>query len=310
MKTLVVVLGGCVLSAAAQAQPSVTVDFTGASISSLSTNPSDLVRTSAGTIDAAGGYQFVFNPTVHTTGLLGGLLFPNPTPLGDVLNSFVPGQQRILRGAVRNPGAGVPVTLDTEIVAGTFSGLSISLTFDQKVLATRQGQAAIRNIAKPFGLGIAVDSGGAVFTTYVPPPAQKTEFHFDGDLQSVKESGLASGSGPGKIRYLDDPAFGPILGGPGAETTYPNPPTPQDITRQQSGFGTTASFGIPSIAGEEDTVYKTSPPRNLNDPATVAKNRGIGLAFWPNTRDYWPEDRNGQWTMVWDLLIPTTAWNS
>ena len=185
MKTLVVVLGGCVLSAAAQAQPSVTVDFTGASISSLSTNPSDLVRTSAGTIDAAGGYQFVFNPTVHTTGLLGGLLFPNPTPLGDVLNSFVPGQQRILRGAVRNPGAGVPVTLDTEIVAGTFSGLSISLTFDQKVLATRQGQAAIRNIAKPFGLGIAVDSGGAVFTTYVPPPAQKTEFHFDGDLQSV-----------------------------------------------------------------------------------------------------------------------------
>ncbi len=184
MKIIAAALGGCMASVGALAQPSVSVDFAGASISSLSTNPGDLVRTSTGSIDAAGGYQFVFNPAVHTTGFLGGLLFPNPTPLGDVLNYFVPGQQRILRGVVRNPGSGVPVTLDTEIVAGTFSGFNISLTFDQKVLGNpnRQGQAAIRNISKPFGLGIAVDSGGAVFNTISPPAAQTTDFHFDGDL--------------------------------------------------------------------------------------------------------------------------------
>ncbi len=296
--------------AIALAQPTVSVDFTGASVSSLSTSPADLVRTSAGTISPAEGYLFEFNPTVHTTGILGGLLFPNQTPLGDVLNFFVPGQQRITRGAMRNPGGAIPVTLDTEIVGGTFSGFTISLTFEQMILATGQGQAAIRNIQKPFGLGIAVDSGGAVFTTFTPPPAQTSEFHFDGDLLSVKETGLAPGAGNGKLRYLDDPAFGPILGGPGAETTYPTPPTPQDVTRQQSSFGTTTSFGIPSINGEEDTIYLTSPPRNLADPTNQAKSRGIGLAFFPNTRDTWPEDRLGQWTMVWDMLIPAASWSS
>ena len=304
------VLASGTLAGTALAQTTVTTDFGGVSISSLSTNPADVVRTSTGTIDAAGGYLFTFNPTVHTTGLLGSALFPNPTPLGDVLNFFVPGQQRIVKGAMRNPGGGVPVTLDTEVVGGTFSGFNISLTFEQKILANRQGQAAIRNIQKPFGLGIAVDSGGAVFQTFTPPPATKTEFQFEGNLQSVKENGLAPASGPGKLRYLDDAAFGPILGGPGGETTYPNPPTPQNVTQAQSAFGTTTSFGIPSINGEEDTVYKTSPTRNLADPTNRAKSRGLGLAFWPNTRDYWPEDRNGQWTMVWDILIPTAAWNA
>ncbi len=173
------------LTSIALAQPTVTTDFGGVSISSLSTNPADVVRTSTGTIDAAGGYLFTFNPTVRTTGLLGSALFPNPTPLGDVLNFFVPGQQRIVKGAMRNPGAGVPVTLDTEVVGGTFSGFNISLTFEQKILANRQGQAAIRNIQKPFGLGIAVESGGAVFQTFTPPPATKTEFQFEGNLQSV-----------------------------------------------------------------------------------------------------------------------------
>src|SRR5207237_6893253 len=119
-------------------------------------------------------------------------------------------QQRILSGAVRNPGAGVPVALDIELLNETFSGQTVSLTFEQRVLGTRQGQAGITHIQKPFGLGIAVDSGGAVFTAAPDlPPPQKSEFHFDGDLHSVKESGLAPGSGPGKIRYLDDHAFGP-----------------------------------------------------------------------------------------------------
>jgi hypothetical protein len=241
------------------------------------------------------------------------VVIPNDTPLGDVLNGFVPGQQRILYGAVRNPPASVPVQLDSESIDGTFSGISLRLTFVQSVLADRRGQAAIRNIQKPFGLGINVVSGGAVFNTFSPPPARVTEFHFDGDLRSVREAGLHPASGPGKLRYLDDPAFGPILGGPGEENTYPNPPTPQDVTRQQSAFGTASSFGLPPVGGsggEEDVVYRVSPPRNLADPGSRAKSRGIGLGLWTNTRDYWPEDRNGQWTMVWDILIPASSWNS
>jgi hypothetical protein len=299
-----------ILAAPALAQPSVSVDFTGVSISSLSTAPADVVRTSTGTINAAGGYTFAFNPVVRGTGLLGAALIPNDTPLGDVLNGVVPGQQRLLYGAVRNPAAAVPVTLDTEYLDGTFSGVSIQLTFEQKVLADRRGQSAIRNIHKPFGLGLNFVSGGAVYNTFSPPPAQVSEFHFDGDLLSVRQSGVAPASGPARARYLDDPAFGPILGGPGAETSYPNPPTPTGVTLAQSAFGTTATFGLPPVNGEEDTVYKTSPTRNLADPGNRAKSRGLGLALWTNTRDTWPDDRNGQWTLVWDILIPPAAWST
>jgi hypothetical protein len=296
------------MPALAPAQPTVFVDCSGASISSLSTNPPDLVRTSTATIDAAPGYTFAFNPIVRGTGFIGVVVIPSDTPLGDVLNGFIPGQQRILYGAVRNPGATVPVTLDRESIDGTFSGITIRLTFEQSVLASRQGQAAIRNIQKPFGLGINVVSGGGVYATFNPPPATISEFHFQGDLLSVRESGLAPASGPGKFRYLDDPAFGPILGGPGEENQYPNPPTPQDITRQQSAFGLASSFGLPPVGTQDDSVYRVSPPRNLADPGNRAKSRGIGLALWSNTRDYWPDDRNGQWTMVWDLLIPAESW--
>lgn len=294
-------------TATVMGQPSVTVNFAGASIPSSGTNPPDLVRNSTGTIDTAPGYLFSFNPIVRGTGLLGFALIPTDRPLGDVLNGFVPGQQRILHGAVRNPEGTVPVRLDREIVAGVFSGISISLTFDQEILGDRRGSAGIRNITKPSGLGINVVSGGAVYTTWTPPIPVVSEFHFDGDLQSVKQSGLAPNSGPARVRYLDDSAFGPILGGPGALTSYPNPPTPQNITIQQSSFGTTTSFGIPGIGGVEDTVYRTSPPRNAMDPTNQAKSRGIGLAMWPNSRDFWPEDRNGQWTLIWDILIPPGA---
>jgi hypothetical protein len=292
------------LGGSAFAQSSLSIDFAGASISSLSTSPPDLVRTSMATIDASPGYLTAFNPVVRGTGFLGLVVIPTDTPLGDVLNGFVPGQQRILYSAVRNPGAGVPVQLSRETLAGTFSGLNLSLTFTQSVLANRTGQSGVRNITKPFGLGLNIVSGGAVYQTWTPPAPRTTEFHFDGDLLSVLESGLAPTSGPGKLRYLDDPRHGPILGGPGQENVYPNPPTPTDITRQQSAFGTTTSFGIPNIGTEVDTVYRVSPPRNLADPTNRAKSRGIGLAFWPNTRDHWPEDRHGQWTMIWDILIP------
>ncbi|GJQ30805.1 MAG: hypothetical protein HBSAPP03_26890 [Phycisphaerae bacterium] len=297
-----------IISPAVLAQPSVFVDCAGASISSLSTNPPDVVRTSTGTIDAAAGYTFAFNPIVRGTGFLGVIVIPNDTPLGDVLNGFVVGSQRTLYGAVRNPGAGVPVTLDSETIAGTFSGISISLTFEQSILADRRGRSAIRNIVKPFGLGINVVSGGGVFQTFNPPPATVSEFHFEGNLQSVRQSGMAPASGFGLLRYLDDSAFGPILGGPAEINAYPNPPTPQNVTQAQSSFGLASSFGLPLPGGEDDVVYKTSPPRNAADPSNQAKSRGLGLAFWPNTRHYWPEDRNGQWTFVWDLLIPSAAW--
>jgi hypothetical protein len=137
-----------------------------------------------------------------------------------------------------------------------------------------------------------------------------TEWHFEGDLQSVRETFEAPESGPSRLRYLDDPAFGPIRGGPGQETQLPSPPTPTGVTQAQSMFGFASSFGIPLPGDEDDIVYRTSPTRNLADPTNRAKSRGLGLALWPNTRDAWPDDKLSQWTLVWDLFIPTSAWAS
>ncbi len=297
------------LPAAAQ-QNQVLVDFTGASIPSLSTNPPDVVRTSTATIFTSPGYRFAFNPVVQGTGAIGASLFPSPTPLGDVVNYFSQGQQRFLFGAVRNPPGTIPTSLDNESLSGTFSGLAINFNFREEVLSTGACRAGIYNIQKPIFFGFNVISGGALIETWVPPAPVRSEFQFEGNLQSVRQSGAAPASGPARMRYLDDAAFGPILGGIGQEDSYPAMPTPQNVTVAQSAFGTTDSFGLPPVGGVVDNVYRTSPTRNIAFPNTDAYRRGIGLALWPANRDNWPEDRNGQWTMVWDLLIPQSVWNA
>lgn len=305
--------------ASASAQVSVSVSLAGVSVPSLPTNPADVVRTSLGaTISDAPGYQYTFNPIIHGTGLLGAVLIPNDISLGDEINTFTPGMYRVVYGAMRNPPTPPPTPPPPPIltrvyyepVGGTFSGLTLSLTLSIEILNDHTAQAAIRNITKPVGVGLNVVSGAATISTWTPPAPVRSEWHFDGNLLSVKETGLAPASGPSKLRYMDDPAFGPILGGPGQETLYPTPATPTGVTQAQSAFGTTASFSLPQIGGRTATVYKTSPARNLADPTNRAKSRGLGLALWPNTRDFWPDDKLSQWTLIEDIYIPAAAWTA
>ncbi|MBX3359459.1 MAG: hypothetical protein KF745_13650 [Phycisphaeraceae bacterium] len=307
-------VGAAAIAAAAglaAAQPSVSVNLAGISVPSTGTSPPDVVRTSgAATISAAPGYKYTFNPTIQGTGLLGAVFIPSPKPLGDVLNDFNPGMYRVVYGAMRNPPGTVPTQVYFEPVGGTFSGLTLSLTLALDILADRTGRAGIRNITKPVFVGLNVTAGAATMEAWTPPAPVTTEWHFDGNLSSVKETGEFPASGPSKIRYLDDPAFGPILGGPGQETQYPNPATPTGVTQAQSSFGTTATFGLPAINGRTATVYKTSPTRNLADPGNRAKSRGLGLAMWPNTRDFWPDDKLASWTLIMDLYIPAAAWSA
>lgn len=299
------------LACTAAAQPTVGIDLSGVSISSLSASPPDVVRSSTpATISAASGYQYTFNPTVRGTGLLGALLIPTATPLGDVLNSFVPGQYRVVTGAMRNPSGTRPARVYFERVGGTFSGLTLSLTLALEIDSAGIAQAAVRNITKPVGVGLSITAGGATISTWTPPPPVVSEWHFQGDLLSVRENGLAPASGPSKLRYLDDAAFGPILGGPGQTGEFPSTPTPHGVTAAQSAFGLTSGFGIPGPGGVDTVVYRTSPTRNLSDPGNRALSRGIGLLMWPNTRDFWPDDKIAQWTMVWDLFIPASSWNT
>jgi hypothetical protein len=294
------------LCSIALAQSSVSINMGGMSIPTIAP-PSSIERTSSPlTISAASGYQYTFNPTVQGTGF-GSALVPSPTPLGDVLHGVTPGMFRETYGAMRNPTGAVPTQVFFEPVVATVGGLSLRLDLTLDILPSRFGRAAIRNISMPLFTGINITGGGAVIQTWTPPPPVTTEWHFDGNLLSVRETGLAPDSGPSKLRYLDDPAFGPILG---VGHALPASPTPTGITQTQSAFGTTESFGIAPIAGEIATVYRTSPPRNASDPANQLLRRGIGVALFPNTRDFWPDDKISQWTLVFDLFIPQAAWAS
>ena len=55
----------------------------------------------------------------------------------------------------------------------------------QELLADGRGRASILNISRPSGLGIAIDSGGATFSTWTPPAPVLSEWQFEGNLQSV-----------------------------------------------------------------------------------------------------------------------------
>jgi len=305
-------IGSGLLAASSPAQ-SLLVDFVGASIPSSGTPP-NIIRTTTATIAPASGYQFAFNPRVHGTGFLGGAVVggtaANPRFLGDVLNDYFAGGHRTLYGAMRNRGNTLPVFLDTETVGGTFGNITLSLVLRHELLADGRGRTSITEIDRPSSVGLAIDSGGTVIMAWTPPAPVVSEWHFEGNLLSVKESLAAPASGPARLRYLDDSSFGPILGGEGVLDTYPNPPTPTNVTLAQSSFAAPATFGIAPVPGSTgliETVYKTSPPRNAAAPTDSARRRGLGLSLWPNSRDYWPADRLGQWTMVWDILIPASS---
>jgi len=310
--TLAAGVSACLWVPLATAQPSVLIDMTGASIPSSGSTAPDIVRSSApATISPASGYRFTFNPTVQPTGFLGiAVLGSSPRPLGDIFNTLNPGQYRLVYGAVRNPAGTHPITVYRQNVAGTFSGIAIGMDISVDIQANNVGVGAIRNIVKPVFFGLNVTSGGAsINIDNTLPSAIRSEWQLNADLLSVRENGSAPASGPSLIRYLDSPAFGTILGGPGRET-QPLPSTPTGVTQAQSAFGTCSSFGLPLICGVDDTVYRTSPTRNVSDPGNRDLSRGLGLALWPNTRDTWPDDKIGHWTLVLDVLIPASSWAS
>ena len=259
----------------------------------------------AQTILPAAGYKYDADGTLSTSGLFSSLV-PSGSSIGDLLDTVQDGQSRLLNGYVRNASGGLPnpenpVWIDT--FEGDVGGFDLSVTIDVHITNGGVGVFEIRDISIPLGpvAGTAeITSGFANLETWVPSPRQETEWHFDGDLSSTP------GSADAEMRYLDDPTFGTILGGLG-NLQNPDPSIPTGVTEQQSSFASTTSLGIVGPGGEEDIVYCTSPARNVTtgDPD---HSRGLGLIMAPNLRPSYPGEWFGQWTMIWDLYIPSESW--
>ena len=259
------------------------------------------------TILPASGYRYTLDGTVRSSGLIGGII-PDGSSLGEMMDILQAGQSRMLTGYMRNPSGGLPDAKNTvwlQTFADEIIGIELAITLETSISDQGVGFFEIRDI--DIGLGILfgelrVENGTCLIETWEPSPRQQTEWHFDSALASVPSSG------PARLDYLDSPAFGTILGGIGAEDT-PNPNAPTGVTEAQSSFSTTTSLGIPGPGGEVADVYVTSPARNLADPDPDLY-RGIGLALFPASKPAFPGGFLGQWTLIYDLYIPSASWNT
>ncbi|USN98193.1 MAG: hypothetical protein H6810_08375 [Phycisphaeraceae bacterium] len=257
----------------------------------------------------ANGYAFSINGLLQLRDPLFGLPLGDPVLLTDLLDQIEPGNSRLLSGWIRNQAGGLPpggITAWRERFEGGAFGAELGIDLEITVSEPGVVTFAVENITSSLGgLTPTMDfiEGSTTLGTWVPSAPQVTEWHFDGDFAP------AAGSDNSAIRFLDDAAFGPILGGLGSEDVFPNPPTPTGVTAAQSGFVDTAvDPNLPAVGGVDAMAFRTSPAYNQADPGNSAWRRGIGLALYPAAKPDYPGGFIGQWSMVWDMLIPSSSW--
>lgn len=259
----------------------------------------------ASTLGDAPGYSYLIDGTVTSTGVLGTLV-PSGSTIAEMLDIIDPGSSRLLSSYTRNFQGVPPTNVYINPFTGEFLGVEVGMTIQVRLGGTGSGFFEIVDIDIPgllFLGDITINQGTCTIATWEPSPPSENEWHFDGDFSQA-----AGAPGAAKIRFLDDPAFGSVLGGQEGNLHIPQPSTPVGVSEEQSAFGTTASFNIAPIDGEEATVLRITPPRNLDDPKNADWRRGIGLALWPNTRPAYPGGIHGQWTAIYDILIPEQSW--
>ncbi|MEN1705972.1 MAG: GC-type dockerin domain-anchored protein [Planctomycetota bacterium] len=284
----------------------VRIDLSGASIitgvdRTSITNPSD--GTPEVIADAA-GYEFGLVGTVDINAFFG--LIRVTTELSNVFSANDPGQPNSLAGFVRANAEADPITGDTviwreEFVGDFFDLGELRATFSFVKQADGSVRVRTEDIVNPVGglLSINVSPGTfAVVRTWEPTERQVTEWRFD---DAVNPLASVESSGPGEIRYLDEPIFGEVLGDSN-NLFAPQSSTPQGVTEAQSSF-------VPaSINAEPADAYLSSSPFNLAAPANEAFRRGIGLALDARTKPLNPNDALGQYTLVMDLNVPASSW--
>jgi hypothetical protein len=121
------------LAAPAFAGPSVTIDLTGLRIQ----NGLNQSRSSApATIDPALRYRVQTSGQVRGTSGLLATLFPNPTPLAQVLDTFSPGSSASLDTIVCNPTGTLPFAAPAQTQSGVTELGILSVTYAITLQAT------------------------------------------------------------------------------------------------------------------------------------------------------------------------------
>lgn len=121
---LVLVVAATALRAAAD--DVAVLDLTGVQIR----DGQNVARSSApDSIDRGYGYRYAIDGMVQGSGVLLGLLFPNPTPLAQALETLAPGSSEFLTGETYNPGGELPIETLNQTFAGQTVVLGITVTY-------------------------------------------------------------------------------------------------------------------------------------------------------------------------------------
>lgn len=165
------------LTAPAFAGPSVTIDLTGLRIQ----NGLNQSRSSApATIDPAFRYRVQTSGLVRGTSGLMATLFPNPTPLAQVLDTFSPGSSASLDSSVCNPTGALPFAAPPQTQSGvtTLGVLSVTyaLTLQATIDAAGVASFAITDVVlqPSFLVGSLQFTSGSTVLTVAPCVADFT----------------------------------------------------------------------------------------------------------------------------------------
>jgi hypothetical protein len=135
------------LGDSAQAQPSVQVDLTGLKLQ----NGLNQSKTSApATLSPATRYHYNVDAMIKGSSGILGLLYPNPIPLAQLLESLQSGSSEVLDGYACNPAGTHPVVLLDQPYSGQGSlggiNATISLNFKAGINASNHAYFEVTNV--------------------------------------------------------------------------------------------------------------------------------------------------------------------
>lgn len=141
----------CLVPATANAADTVSIDLTNMRIA----NASNQSRTSTPSrIDPAFKYfvDFSDNTLVRGDSGLLALTYPNPIPLAKLLESFSPGSSASLHTVALNPGGTHPFASTPQVVSGTSSGITITMTIGAQIDANNIASFSITQVTLSPGI--------------------------------------------------------------------------------------------------------------------------------------------------------------
>ena len=125
-RSVVALVALATLTSAAKADDQAVINLAGLKIKNATNQTKS---SSPDTIDAGPRYSYVVDGMVKGDSGLLAVLYPSPTPLATVLESFQTGASEALSGAVNNLAATHPVVLLDQTFSGTTVIASVTVTF-------------------------------------------------------------------------------------------------------------------------------------------------------------------------------------